>query len=408
MRKIIIGISIIMIGCIAWAIPTNDTDIALGITKAIRTTFENTGGCFDGVISSDPQFSAKSGDLYNIYQQIFVELPKPFYVRQIKIYWDKASYYPNYNILISADGVSLFELDAARKEETEGDSLIHTYDLPGALVASMRLAIKGEKRDKVKKGPVIIQEIEIFPQMDDRVEIGVVEETITDTEAFIYPELNIQARPIFMYKEAGSDEAYKQGGYGNLGEAASAVSLNPGTRYDYFVKVVDFNANYTDGPNSTFTTKQPSLAKDAKITGTFQQNVDNAGQNALTDSSLKDPIDSGSIYDKDQEIVLDLGGSKQVSSVFVFWRRLAYSKNYSILGSQDGKEWITLGEKIDASKVVTSRSFGSKGGSPMKVVETNFDQRPLRYIKVLVPKDSDFYHKHSNWDYVQVYEVKVF
>ncbi len=389
-----------------FAAPTNETNIALDIHRSVRTTFVNTGGMFDGVISSDPQFSAKSGDFYKKIQEAYVVLPKPYYVRQIKIYWDKASYYSNYTLQISDDGINLWEAGAdERTEEVTAKSVVHTYTLPGALVNALRLAIQGDRKDNPKKGPAIVQELQIYPQMEERAAISGVTSLFTDEEAFVYPQTNIQTSVFLRYREEGSTQSYAVGGYGRLREAACVTGLKPDTRYDYFVQTQDFNANVIEGAKDVFTTRPQSLAFRAPVSGTFI----GVSVNSLVDGQLDhQPVQSGSIYESEQEMLIDLGTVKQASSVIVYWSRLAYSRDYSVLSSEDGSKWDLCAKNIDAAQGLLGRTKGAMGGSPINVVETKFSQRPVRYIKIVLAKESDFYHKHTNWEYVQMYEVKVF
>jgi len=407
-RKLVLLIGVLCIYQAVWAAPTNETNIALDISRSIRSTFQNTGGLFDGVISNEPQFRALSGDFYKKIQEVYVALPKPFYVRQIVVYFDKATYYPNYTLQISDDGINLWEVGAeSRKETVKGTSIVHTYTVPGALVSALRLAIQGDRKDNPKKPPVIVQEIQIYPQMDQRAVIESVGSLFTDAEAFVYPKTNIQTSVFLRYKPEGVTGSYSVGGYGRLRESACAVGLAPDTRYDYFVQTQDFNANVIESKQDIFTTRPQSLSFKAGVAGTFINT--GASPNILVDGILdQKPADSGSIYEQDQELVLDLGMTKQASSVVVYWGRLAFSRDYSVQGSVDGKTWEALGKNIDAGQGYLGRTRGAFGGSPINVMETKFSQKPVRYIKVVMAKDSDFYHKHTNWENVQVYEVKVF
>jgi len=280
--------------------------------------------------------------------------------------------------------------------------------LPGSLVTAVRLAIQGDPKDKVKQDKVIVQELEIYPQMDERLKIEQVDSLFTDTEALMAVRANLQASTIFKYRLAGSSDNYSTGGYGRLQEAATAVGLKPDTRYDYYVQLQDFNANILEGDTGQFQTKPKSLAAGAQVTGSFLVGNTQGTQNILVDGDLDKEVSSGSIYDKDQELIIDLGRNKPVGEVIVYWSRLAYSKNYSILGSTDGKKWDILAKDQDASKGFLGRTKGAIGGRPMKVLATKCKQQTLRYVKVLVPKNSDFYHKHTSSNYVDVFEVKVF
>ena len=110
-----------------YAAPTNDTNIAREISFSITSTFENTGGLFDGVVDSTPKFSALTGDISKFIQQVIVPLKNPAYLREIKVFWDKEAYTLDYNIQYSRDGRKWFNLKRTKIEE-EQNSFVHFFD----------------------------------------------------------------------------------------------------------------------------------------------------------------------------------------------------------------------------------------------------------------------------------------
>ncbi len=110
-KNIFLGLLLLAFTCqTLWAATalTEETNLLKNIRKAVQNTFDNPVGFFDGVIDSDPQFSAFSQDIYGKIQQIVIEPPAPAYLREAKIYWDLNQNYDNYFVQYTVDGRSWF------------------------------------------------------------------------------------------------------------------------------------------------------------------------------------------------------------------------------------------------------------------------------------------------------------
>jgi hypothetical protein len=114
---------------------------------------------------------------------------------------------------------------------------------------------------------------------------------------------------------------------------------------------------------------------------------------------------SSSIRKGDQNVTIDLGSSYPISSVVSYWRALAYPESFSVNLSEDGRTWTELQSKINAGEGGFARS---DAGDPMRVVSTDAGGARGRFVQILIEKDSPYYAKHGDWDFVQLMEVEVF
>ncbi len=114
---------------------------------------------------------------------------------------------------------------------------------------------------------------------------------------------------------------------------------------------------------------------------------------------------SGDVTMHDQFVIIDLGTIQPIDRIRVYWRKLAYSKDYSIRLSNDNENWTVLASGINACDGADELS---DTGDPMKVITTQGGGAKARFVQVFVPCGSDFFHKHEDWRFVQLMEVKVY
>ncbi|MEW6680117.1 MAG: discoidin domain-containing protein [bacterium] len=168
-----------------------------------------------------------------------------------------------------------------------------------------------------------------------------------------------------------------------------------------------------------FKTAENNLALNGRVSGTFDQLPADKyvkGGNPLqrlTDGDLsyfKGMAQSQDITQNDQWLLIDLGRITRISTLTVYWRALAYSQDYAIEGSMNGKDWVVLASGLNADNGIYLRS---ETGDPMRVLTTNCQEettngQKFRYVKLLAKKGSKFFHKHIDWNFIQIMEVKVF
>ena len=119
---------------------------------------------------------------------------------------------------------------------------------------------------------------------------------------------------------------------------------------------------------------------------------------------------SGDIESNDQYVSIDLGETFAVDKVIAYWRALAYSKDYNVEGSLDGKTWFIIEKNVNPDvkfKEGLARPEKSDRGDPMAVVETLAGGEKMRYVRLYAVKGSDFFVTYD-WNYLQLMEVKVY
>ena len=199
--------------------------------------------------------------------------------------------------------------------------------------------------------------------------------------------------------------------------SAILAGLEPKTTYFYQVRATDYYGKTATSKVESFSTAGENIALNKKVEGTFvfypaDDKYVKPGENneilaRITDGGTNyftSMATSGSIPNADQYIVIDLGKSRKINSILSYWRRLAYPENMTIQLSNDKKEWKTVEKGIDANLGVFARS---SSGDPIKVVSKE-DGGSARYVKLFIKKGSPFYHKHGNWNFVQLMEVEVY
>lgn len=191
--------------------------------------------------------------------------------------------------------------------------------------------------------------------------------------------------------------------------------LQPDMSYHFRLTAYDNDCHEIISSDHEFTTMEDNIALHAMATGTFGECPDDkyiardkGFLERVTDgntSYFTGMATSGDVTLQDQFVVIDMGIIQPIDRIKVYWRRLAYSKDYSIKISNDGENWTVLALGINAEDGIDELS---DTGDPMKVVTTQGSGAKARFVQVFVPKGSDFFHKHEEWRFVQLMEVKVY
>ncbi|MBU0700250.1 discoidin domain-containing protein [bacterium] len=190
--------------------------------------------------------------------------------------------------------------------------------------------------------------------------------------------------------------------------------LQPDTLYHLRLTAYDNDCHEVISEPCKFTTMEDNIALHATITGTFGEcpddkyvSHDKGFLERITDGDtgyFTGMATSGDVTAGDQFVIIDLGSVQPIDRIRVYWRRLAYSRDYSLLLSNDEENWSVLASGINADDGLDERS---DAGDPMKVVMTQGDGKEARFVQVFAAKGSDFFHKHEEWRFVQIMEVKV-
>lgn len=411
----ILPLLILSLGAQLHSAPTNQSNIALEIKKSLFSTFSNTGGLFDGVIDSSEKFSALTGSLEKIIQQCSVTLPNPSYLRELKVFWDLGTPADiKYQLQYSQDGRSWFNLKFL-KTTTDKKSRIDLFNGQGRSAKAVRLMIYPNKDWGNKT--VRIQELEIYPNMDSRNTLKSIKiPVVTDKEAIVEIDSSLEGKKWVEIKQEKNQKSIR---YQNNDIAEEVyLPLKSNQSYFYVGAVEDFNRNQIQSELLNFKTEKSNLALGKSVEGSFNlpardQGFVNSGDlNArITDGGydvFTQMSNSGSIHQSAQFFSIDLEKIMPVKKIVLFWRGLAYPEDYSVQVSTDGKTWKNIAQKLNASQGVAARVPSGQSFALAQVQQVNLNNNQARYIRVQIPQDAAFFKAHSDWDFVQIYEAKVF
>jgi hypothetical protein len=231
---------------------------------------------------------------------------------------------------------------------------------------------------------------------------------------------NVPARAVMEWREQGSGAAAvctapATGGDAYVTENSVVLTgLAPRVTYEYQVMTTDTRGRSTATPWISFATSPFNIAAGRPATGTFTELSDEqaAGDtrpalDRITDGRndyFRGMATSGNPRDTDQWVEVDLGAPSLVNTIEMVWRGNAYPRDYYVMTSADGAHWAYPGFGLDAGAGAPERSTG---GDPLRRVSLAVDvTAPVRFIKVFVPRGSDYVVKTPSWRFVQLAEVE--
>ncbi|MBI4777557.1 discoidin domain-containing protein [Candidatus Desantisbacteria bacterium] len=232
----------------------------------------------------------------------------------------------------------------------------------------------------------------------------------TDTEEGHISQGNHRGLPLQLY----DNKLMIRGGLRNFHQIL-LDGLQPDESYHFRLTAYDNDCHEVISTDHKFTTMEDNIGLYMPVTGTFVEcpddkyiSHDKGFLERITDGNtgyFTGMATSGDVTLQDQFVTIDMGTIQPVDRIKVYWRKLAYSKDYSIKLSDDGKSWTMLASGINACDGIDELS---DTGDPMKVIITQGGGVKARFVQVFVPCGSDFFHKHEEWRFVQLMEVKVY
>ncbi|MFC1559720.1 discoidin domain-containing protein [Candidatus Margulisiibacteriota bacterium] len=399
-----------------------DTDLARG--KKISGTFSYTQFATDGKIKG---VSAVSGNISDSPQYLTVDLGMSMYLDRVKIYWVDGALSKDFVVRISPNA-KYWEEEARGLDASFGvlDRASNTrainVSLKRAMVSSRYVQIMipaGTKVDNKKGNFVRIAEIEIFPAVGQSFSLGDINAYVrTDSSCMIKYKTSIGAasgRVQYGENRENLDKIASNSESG-VDNSVAITKLEPQKVYYYQVRTTDYYGRTITSDIKNFSTRGENIALKKKVSGTFVNypasdkyvkpgnnneilaRVTDGGTNYFTATAT-----SGRVPESDQYVAIDLGKRYDLKSIVSYWRRLAYPESLIVQVSDNNRDWKTLESNVNVTKGVFGRA---DDGTPMKVVNTKGGSG--RYLKILVKKGSPTYHKHSDWDFVQLMEVKAY
>jgi hypothetical protein len=383
-------------------------------------TFSNNLAAVDDSLGS----FAVSGDIGHSPQFLTIDMETNIYVGSVKIFWDADALSRSYSIRVSKDKKNWLTefsgLDASvgAKDAATG-TVAQIISTRRYTTASRYLQIYIPIGSSASASRVRIAEIQVLPALDLSFELEDVRPyVIGDHSAIIVYRTSIGAvdGQVFYGRDPGKLDMIAANMESGVINSATLVGLEPGLAYFYRVKAWDAYGEMLESEVNSFRPLGANLALGKKISGTFvylPPNDDLVDKSKDVLSRVADGVTgyfkgmatSGSIQKGDQYVVIDLGKSYALNSIVSYWRALAYPESFSVSVSEDNQKWTEISSKINAGEGAFARS---DAGDPMRVVNTGLKGARARFVKISMAKESPYFVKHADWDFVQLMEVEVF
>lgn len=400
--------------------------LAMGPVQAEENLMEKAilSGPFEGLAYlNDGDYCATAPVAYSQQpvgksMRLEIDLQDLMYVQELRIVWDRTGIPDNYAIWLSKSKVDIEVIDGKqqRRVDTQDGAPRDTVPLHSAYVRYVTLLIPSDttlnQGDQVR-----IKEIQIIRQSNPHLMLKDIDALATDQDAAIVFRTNIDAQSRLYVGEDTPGAApmppvrfiMPRTDHNGL-----LTGLSPGKRYRYKIEVTSPVIEQTvESEDHFFTTNPANLAAGCFVTGSFVNLPQDRFVNKaipplerLVDGKLDyftSMAQSGSIQKEPQWVMLDLGRRQTVSQVVLYWWALAYPQDYRLEVSADQVHWSVVGRHLDAAK-----GFYITTGAPMWVAKHMITPLKGRYVRVSIDPGSAIYVKQHGWDFVDLFEMKVF
>lgn len=182
------------------------------------------------------------------------------------------------------------------------------------------------------------------------------------------------------------------------------LGLQPESSYFYKLVLKDKFGNVVMTPVLTFVTPPNNIALGKKTVGTFNSIDSDIKRRGYGETTVDKTVDGNLNYfggmaisyngdNSDQFVIIDLEKPEPIKRLDVYWWGLAFSRDYRIDLSNDGKEWKTVAAGLDADKGVLSQT---PGGDVM-VSQTIAINKTARLVRLFVKAGAPRGTKIKKW-----------
>lgn len=418
LKKIFSGIALILLLCLG--VNAQLENVAFH-SSIVDSTFMNPQFAFDGTDGGMGEV-AISGKLSEKEQVLTFELPIAIYLGQMKLTWLYNQNPFKINIEVSPDRQNWIKLSPDQYQVAISQKYsftVQNINFTGIVAAKMvRIIIpKGLEGVAPSREQFQLAEIEVFPNVDRFIQITKAEtKLVGDTEAFFEFNTNLETIGNLVYRKKGvTSWARVPIVHVKTEHHLALYNLEPATAYEAQFVVTDRIANETESPILSFVTKQDNKAFQKRVSGTFTEYppddtyvlTKGDPQIRVNDNNTDyfvSMISSGEVPLGDQYVQIDLGSSQSFSKILMYWRALAYSEEYDLEVSSDGKNWKKIMKAVNAKDGFETWSVR---GDPMIVQELSVVASG-RFVRMFVKKNSKIFSYYPTRKIIQLMEIKVF
>jgi len=417
--------SILAIGLVGYSIAALNAQTDLALKAVTVGTYDFPKIATDGIESAKKSV-ATSNVVADNDQYLIVDLGKLVYIDRVKVLWDLKAYPRDFEVRTSTDGKYWADeavgLDAGTgASDTATGTIALNISCSRAVIGARYVQIKVPAGSGVSSGDrVKIAEVEVSAASGQKLSLleGTTSYVVTDRSAVIAYKTSIGTAggKVLYGTDPNSLTNVAPNQQNGVDNSATLYGLRPGTGYYYKIQSTDLNGNLVESDVRVFATLNNNLAYNKPVEGTFTElppsdpfvdKVKPVLPRITTNSTsyFTSTATSRSIADSDQYVTIDLGRSYPIKSIQAYWRKLAYPESYSVMVSSDNAAWTVVADNVNAADGVFSRS---DTGDPMQVVSTPANGATARFVKIFIKQGSPFFHKHADWNFVQLMGVRVF
>jgi hypothetical protein len=183
------------------------------------------------------------------------------------------------------------------------------------------------------------------------------------------------------------------------------LGLQPETVYFYQLILTDQFGNVAMTPPLEFKTPPNNIALGKKVVGTFNFVDEDIKRRGFGESTIEKVVDGNLNYfggmalsynadNADQYIIIDLEKPEPIQRIELYWWGLSYSRDYKIDLSDNGMDWFTVKDHIDAEQ---GFDIGSPGGDYL--VEHSVQiKKTARLVRVFIKAGNTRGSKVKKWN----------
>lgn len=194
----------------------------------------------------------------------------------------------------------------------------------------------------------------------------------------------------------------------------------PDSSIKYRLTLKDTEGRTRRSPLKSFRTREANFAFDRPVEGTFDEPVYGLRQTDTPNTSENGRINdnnysyseglanSGDPADTTQYFVVNLGELIRPGRAVFYWRDLAYPRHYKIYGSKLKQKWTPLAVNLNAEDGQHELTPIGNMKAWKQTVDLPDTAPEVQFIKVVIPEESDYFGKYDSYNFVQLFEFKLF
>jgi hypothetical protein len=188
----------------------------------------------------------------------------------------------------------------------------------------------------------------------------------------------------------------------------------------YRITITDSRGETTATNVRSFRTLEANFALNKPVEGNFDTAVFGVSEEHYGKTPFLERVNDGNYSyskgtansrdpaDTAQYFIINLQQLIKPGRAEVYWRDLAYPKEYEIWGSKFKRNWVKLADDINAAD--GEHELTPIGNMKAYINTVHFpDTAPeIQFVKLRIPKGASYYGHFPSYNFVQLFEFKIF